>query len=635
MTQDSSPIRAFFAYPSRPPGLVETIRNAIEMMNNQLPSVRCQSWEEARVAGKVVIQEITERIDAAQLVLADMTGLNPNVMFEVGYAIGRNKRIWPLLDNTMPGAKRDYERMQLLRGIGYVGYSNSRNILTSFMTTSPFTDLSDTIYARTIEPQLAPGGQSPLLYLRLNHETEAERHISELVQRFQRMGVSTIIDDPNEARVEPLAWYGQKAYSALGILAHFSSPKRDGWEAHNARYAFICGLGHGFGVPILMLAEADYEAPLDYQHLMLIYKTARECQDHARRFLEQVRASHRVPARTPQLELRSRALAIELKALRLGEHIAEHEADQLDDYFIETAAFDEAVRGRFTVFVGRKGSGKTANLIRLASSLGGDPRSLVVLVKPLGYDLDGVIRLLRKYREKDTKGYLVESLWKFLLFTEMARSSIEKIERRPVGVWTPAESVLVSLVNEKYPLVRESFPVRLERCVEGILSVPESESLEVTRGAISEALHTGPLGELRRAIRQVLGDRTRVALLVDNLDKSWTRNGEMEELSALFLGLLGTARRLPVEFIKSGQDRKLVNVTLTVFVRSDIFQSVLNYAREPDKIPYTTIKWDDPQMLFRVIEQDSLLPKADEHRHPISGRLTSVHPFTIFRREST
>src|ERR1700733_8360507 len=39
----------------------------------------------------------------------------------------------------------------------------------------------------------------------------------------------------------------------------------------------------------------------------------------------------------------------------------------------------------------------------------------------IGYEIEGLVRLFSKYKEQDFKGYVVESLWKFMLYTELAR----------------------------------------------------------------------------------------------------------------------------------------------------------------------------------------------------------------------
>jgi hypothetical protein len=449
------------------------------------------------------------------------------------------------------------------------------------------------------------------LYLKGRHQTEPERRLSNLLSRFQKAGLSVTMDDPNEARIQPLTWYGAKTNSAIAVLAHLSGSSREGWLLHNARYAFVCGLAHGFEKPILMLAESDYAVPFDYRHLLVKYSTARECIERAQPFLDG--AMRKFAELQLPREIRLRAVEpLSLRKLYLGELAAENETDRLDSYFVETAEFHDALRERFTVFVGRKGSGKTANLFRLAERLGEDARNLVVVVKPLDYDLDGVVRLLRSYRQRDTKGYVIESLWKLLIYCEVARVAAEVIEKRPIQTWTPDEHSFLGFADTHFPLFREDFSVRLERAARDLLGVGEKDGIEATQIAVSESLHVGFLRELRTMLGKVLRNKRRVAVLVDNLDKNWNANGDLQELAALLLGLLGAASRLPTEFRKEDAWRSPINLTLTLFVRNDIFQRVLRVAQEPDKIGYSRIVWNDPQLLFHVLERRILRDQGPE-----------------------
>ncbi|MCW2735711.1 hypothetical protein [Nocardioides sp.] len=60
----------------------------------------------------------------------------------------------------------------------------------------------------------------------------------------------------------------------------------------------------------------------------------------------------------------------------------------------------------------------------------------------------------------------------------------------------------------------------------------------------------------------------------------------------------------------SGQFRKAllkgtdeIDLTLGVFIRSDIYEVMTKYAREPDKIGPLTVHWNDPHLLARVLEE--------------------------------
>src|SRR5271156_4977711 len=90
---------AFFAYPSDPASIGEVINAAISDIN-RTSCVVAKGWEECKVGGKVVIDEICHEIEESDIFCADLTGMNANVMFELGFAIAMNRRIWLGLDTS-------------------------------------------------------------------------------------------------------------------------------------------------------------------------------------------------------------------------------------------------------------------------------------------------------------------------------------------------------------------------------------------------------------------------------------------------------------------------------------------------------------------------------------------------------
>jgi hypothetical protein len=129
------------------------------------------------------------------------------------------------------------------------------------------------------------------------------------------------------------------------------------------------------------------------------------------------------------------------------------------------------------------------------------------------------------------------------------------------------------------------------------------DSIEKNRIAISETLHTGLLRKLREVLTSALVDKQRIAILVDNLDKAWDKQNDIDELAEFLLGLLGTTSRIAGDFRNVGISRQTLNMSLAVFVRADIFHRVMTIAREPDKIVYSKLNWNDDEMLIRVIEE--------------------------------
>jgi hypothetical protein len=567
--------------------------------------------EELQVSGRLIISEVLGHIDLSQLAAFVLTYLNHNVMFELGYAIGAHKRIWLLLDDSHAPTRQAWEEISLLTTIGYAPYKNAPDIRTAFLRDQPHLQ-PDTVFDQIIEPALQPAaGRHSLFYFKSLYENEPERRLTRRVTREADKGYRCVLADPSESTY-PLGWYAQQVYSASAVMVHLTSPDLVGALAHNARGALIAGLAHGMKRPLLMLAEKNLmtPAPIDYRELLGQYKTAEAAVSRAGAWLDN---------NLPEVAAKTEAvpalrLATELKTLRLGEDVAEHEEDSLGEYFVETASYREVLERKTTIFLGRKGTGKTANLIRASATLAEDKRVLVVVIKPWGYDMEAVVRLLSKSMPGDIRRYLIEGLWQYLLETEIALAALDEARSRPAGIAPNSpEWRLQDFCEDPKLGINEEFAVRLERMVDQLELIELDEGgVEEPRKRMVQALHTGPIAQLRTLLGEVLKERTRVAVLIDNLDRGWDRASNIPQLSEMFLGLLVSTGKLEVEFAKQRRDKERVELTLGIFLRSDIFYYLKKQAREPDKLPATALLWNDPDLLLRVVEERFLVARGGE-----------------------
>src|SRR5579863_3911983 len=111
-------VTGFFAYPSKPVYCGDAIRQAVGVLNGY-GIISIKTWEQCQVGGKLVIYEICKAINEAQLFCADITDMNANVMFELGFAIARKKRIWLVLDPTIVESRSQFEQLRILTTVGY------------------------------------------------------------------------------------------------------------------------------------------------------------------------------------------------------------------------------------------------------------------------------------------------------------------------------------------------------------------------------------------------------------------------------------------------------------------------------------------------------------------------------------
>jgi len=493
--------KVFFAYPTKPEIRRETIAAAADAIGLS-GSVLAVTWQDLGSPGRLAIDEIMGAIDSSHLVSCDITDLNQNVLFELGYAIGAKRHVWLTRDTTDETAARLWKQFGLLRSVYYLSYANSDQIVAAFEHERP-QRRTGTLYDDLIAPSLAATTPTSLFYFKSLHDTNASRALTRAIEETLA-GRTVVAADPQEGAFKPLGWYAQELHNTRAAIVHFTGEGRYDSRVHNARCALVAGLACGLGTPLLMLAEPGYAPPFDYQDLLYVYQNAKDCERNARAWLESSLNSRQS---TPPAAATSRAadMASALKTLRLGSHIAEDERTTLADYFVETRNYLEVLGGATTIFVGRKGTGKTANFMRAADELRSDKRNLVCAIKPPGYELDDVVQLLGSYRDQNQKGYMVESLWKYLLFTEIARSAATEIRSRPaVPEATSPEGQLLAMASDSDGILHEEFAVRLERGVRDLLNTPALSGVEEKRVAISEVLHDGVLRELRELLGRVL-----------------------------------------------------------------------------------------------------------------------------------
>jgi hypothetical protein len=458
-----------------------------------------------------------------------------------------------------------------------------------------------------------PSRIDTLLYLRPEVDTEAALRIS---RRVAHGPIPSVIDDPREVRRQPLSWYVQQITSAFAVICHFLSTDHTDSQLHNAKHAFAAGLAHGLAKPLLMLAHEPYRPPLDYRDLLRVHRTAAIAESiFADWLLPHVAQYDRRMALTSRYKAVERAERA-LRDITVGEPVAEYESDSIIDYYVSTAVYNDTLASQYSIVVGRKGTGKTAALYALSSELLADPRNHVCLIMPVGYDLEGLIGLLRQELERVEKGFLVESFWKFLLYTELAKSVYGQLLAKPsYYARSAAEAALCEFIEQYGSLITPEFSTRLEAAVAHLRGVSEAHLREVSQWAgearlrLSELLHDEMLGRLRILLTEVLKDKARVVVLVDNLDKAWNANGDLQLLSELLLGLFGVSRRVAEDFGHAPRGRRddpgraYVNLSFALFLRSDIYAAMLPFAKERDKLPTKLIMWNDPEQLKRIIEE--------------------------------
>ena len=77
-----SQIKVFSIYPSEPNAIGATIEAAIKDVQNS--NIDITPWPALDIPGRFIVEGVLEEIDSSDYLLADITKLNFNVLFEIG-----------------------------------------------------------------------------------------------------------------------------------------------------------------------------------------------------------------------------------------------------------------------------------------------------------------------------------------------------------------------------------------------------------------------------------------------------------------------------------------------------------------------------------------------------------------------
>lgn len=256
--------QGFFAYSSQDKVQAAIIERAVQLHNITDSKLRIYTWRAIKRDSSRIILNILKQIEESHYLLADLTGLNPNVLFETGYAFGKRKRLILFIQgNSESERNRDLERIEMLTGLQINSVQNTEELVESIRMYGP-----DYCLGRPeIEMYEDPNSGIPPDALFLKGITNHEIAIATL-KVFQEIFPNNLVDDWNEDRYQILTWYLNAIKSAKAIAALFVSPTWDNAQEVNARYSFICGLAIALGKKVQMIGLPGYQTVFDYKDML-------------------------------------------------------------------------------------------------------------------------------------------------------------------------------------------------------------------------------------------------------------------------------------------------------------------------------------------------------------------------------
>jgi hypothetical protein len=584
------PFSGFFAYPSSPGQIGQTIKSALDLLKPDRASPQVSGWEENDIAGRFLAQPIMQHINDADFLIADITRLNFNVVFEIGYAIGKEKRVILVRNSALTPDATLVREVGIFDTLGYKEYSQTADLAAIIRGIEDVHSLPVSTFTINVG--------SPVYVVVPRIKTDAEVR---LTGRLKKARLQFRSFDPEEQGRLAAQDAIENVAQSHGVVVSLLSRERVDAAPHNFRSAFVAGMTMALERSLLFLQEGEDPVPLDYRDLVSSFRFPSQIDQFVAEFAADIGA--RFQATSVPISYEPRTL---LETLNLGASAAENELQDLGHYYLQTDEFRRAQRGELRIVTGRKGAGKTALFSQLRDKIRGDRSRLVLDLKPEGFQLLKLRERVLDYLEEGSKEHTITAFWEYLLLLEMCHKLLEKdkeVHMRDNRLYEPYRA-MAEAYFEGEDATEGDFSERMLALTQRIADDFDqshrtiSADLRLSTGEITELLHRHDVAALRNSVASYLEFKNGVWILFDNLDKGWPAHGVTSEDVLTLRSLIDAMGKIEKEMQK--RDIECHGV---VFIRNDVYELLVDNAPDRGKIASVALDWTDPELLREVLRR--------------------------------
>lgn len=576
---------AFVAYPSKDQQIVSILREGIGKATAKTNAIRYELWEFNDIAGEPLVSPIIENIGNSSFVVADITYLNLNVVYEIGFAIGSRKRVFLIRNAGTRGDKDIANRVGIFDTLGYFEYDSADSLthrLTGYIEDKPIDFAADIDH------------KSPVYVVEPPKKGDAA---TMMISRLKKTRYRYRSFNPSEdSRLSALDAIRQVASSA-GVMVSFESDTKDWAQVHNLRTMFVAGLADGMGRPCLILSPAGFSAPIDVRDDVKVYSRPEDIVEYV------ASLALELTDRLQQIDLPLKPTHTSLQSLSFGDPTAENEMTTLGAYYMQTDEFRRALRGEVNLVVGRKGSGKTALFLQLRDRIRADKRNVMVDLKPEGYQLIKLKEDLLSYLTEGSRQHLITAFWEYLLLLEVAYKVLEKdriSHKHNHEIYQMYVDLEATYKVENFS-AEGDFSERLQMLSGRIATeyrarFGDSGDTKLTVDDVTSLVHAHDIRSLRDKLSAYLSSKQAVWILFDNLDKGWNTGGVDAIDTTVLRCLVEAGRKIERDMRKRNHD-----LFCLIFVRNDVYELLMKESADYGKDMRVVLDWTEHDMLREML----------------------------------
>lgn len=564
------------------------IGEAIEPVN-ALP-LNYKTWSQMDILGNSINQEILNSIDNCTTFVGDISVLNYNVVYEIGYAIGKKKNIL-LTSNSAVNqkTKEQIKEIGIFDTIGFQEYQNSKEfekILKSYNGQNKI-KFDETLINRN----------TPIYLLVAKYRLDK---VIRIPSRIKKSGIRYRSFDPNETnRLSPLEAISNIA-SSWAVIVPWLPENINDFFNHNIRASFFAGLTHGMNKALLLLQMYDALTPIDLRDSVRICTTNEHIDNAIADAIKSI--VKELTKETPNVIGSAKTI---LEEINLGASAAENEFKSLSNYYLKTDQYHRALRGEARIICGRKGSGKTALFSQVRDQLRENRKNIVIDLKPESYQLIKFKEEVLSLLQEGTYEHTLVAFWEYILLLEICYKLLEKDQPiyfkdpRLTEIYTKLEKLYK---NENYSSEGD-FSERVSRLIESISkklksTIDREKTSKLSSAIITEVIYKHSISELKNNLKEYLKLKDGVWLLIDNIDKGWATDGLKKEDLIIVRTLLDASRKVEQQISTKDIDCKTV-----IFLRNDVYELLVDIIPDRGKEPKLILDCSDRDALTEIIRK--------------------------------
>ena len=593
-----SVLPSFFAYPSEPAIVGDTIEQAIGNLRDKSGITVVHSWRENDIAGRFIADQVLQKISDHTALIADVTQLNFNVAYEVGFALAKEKRVVLTRHKGVTPHRPLFTDTGIFDAIGYLEYENAEELESHIRR---ITEPAPSI--RNVYPL---NQNAPVYLIEAKFRTDS---VTRIISRVKKARLFYRSFDPQESPRLSASEAFQQVAQSFGVLLHLLPHQISDSMTHNIRVAFLGGLAEGFGKTLLILQDGEEPVPLDCRDLVNAFMEPshidESISDFATRVTEAMQQS-RYQETDKEYSL--------LEEITFGSSAAENEFRELAGYYLETDQFQRALRGEVRLVVGRKGSGKTAIFAQVRDRTREERQNIVVDLRPDGYQLLKFKEMVLKYLGPGSLEHTVTAFWEYLLLLEICHKLLEKDRlphTRDSRLLLPYRKLAAIYDSDRY-VTEGDFSERLSRLLLHLTEdyrakYGEGTDRTLSQQEITELLYRHDVNALRGQIVEYLKVKKALFLLFDNLDKGWPTHGLTPTDIAILRALLEATRKIERQL-----QRRDIDCTTIAFLRNDVYELLVSETPDRGKEGRVALDWSDPDLLRELIRRRLIYSKMPD-----------------------